>query len=228
MTTCARPQRPKAGIGAFFGSFQASVANGSWRTYRGCVRTRRLAVVGFAAVAAAAAWYLHTRPAATVDVTPKQPEPLGLAVGTFRGVHLGERTQAVVRTLGRPQHYGELPEPTDAPADDQIPGGPADLVSLDYPDVAVGARNGVVIWLVTTSPSAQLRHGVNVGDSLAVAERRLPRLRCSSHDAAGPDGDESGPPICQYRLSSGVNLALIGDPIRTIVIHGVRSARAAS
>ena len=54
------------------------------------------------------------------------------------------------------------------------------------------------------------------------------RLRCSSHDAAGPDGDEFGPPICQYLLSSGVNLALIGDPIRTIVIHGVRSARAAS
>jgi hypothetical protein len=84
-----------------------------------------------------------------------------------------------------------------------------------------------VIWIVTTSASAELRHGVNVGDSLAIAERRFPRLRCSAHDAAGPDGDEFGPPICQYRLSSGVNLALIGDPIRTIVIHGVRAATAA-
>lgn len=172
-----------------------------------------------AVIVAAVVVVVHERDSSPVDISPAHPEAIRLKDGSFRGVHLGERTRGVVRTLGRPVRGGEFPTPTDASPDEQLPSGPGDTISLDYRDLAIAMRGGRAVWIVTTSPDAQLRRGVNVGDSLSIAERRLPRLRCSPHDSSNDEGGY-GPPICQYRVHPGVNLEIIGDPITTIAIHG--------
>ena len=162
---------------------------------------------------------VHEWPAAPVDLTPVHPEAIRLSDGSFRGVHLGEGTKDILRTLGRPVRWGAFPSPTGPSGDEELPSGPGDTISLDYRDFAVAMRKGKAVWMVTISPHAQLRRGVNVGDSLSIAERRLPRLRCSPHDSSNDDGGY-GPPICQYRVHPGVNLEIIGDPITTIAVHG--------
>jgi len=164
---------------------------------------------------------VHEWPAGPVDVTPVHPEAIRLSDGSFRGVHLGEGTKDILRTLGRPVRWGELPSPTGASGDEELPSGPGDTISLDYRDFAVAVRKGKAVWMVTISPNAQLRRGVNVGDSLSIAEHRLPRLRCSAHDSSNDEGGY-GPPICQYRVHPGVNLEIIGDPITTIAVHGTQ------
>jgi hypothetical protein len=178
------------------------------------------------AAVVAAVVVVHERGSSPVDVTPVHPEPIRLKDGSFRGVHLGERTKDVVRMLGRPVRWGGIPDPTGASEDEGVPSGPGDAISLDYRDLAIAMRVGRAVWIVTTSPDAQLRRGVNVGDSLAIAERRLPRLRCSPHDSSNDEGGY-GPPICQYRVHPGVNLEIIGDPITTIAVHGTRPRSAA-
>ena len=162
---------------------------------------------------------VHEWSAGPVDLTPVHPEAIRLSDGSFRGVHLGEGTKDILRTLGRPVRWGAFPSPTAASGDEELPTGPGDTISLDYRDFAVAMRKGKAVWMVTISPHAQLRRGVNVGDSLSIAERRLPRLRCSPHDSSNDEGGY-GPPICQYRVRPGVNLEIIGDPITTIAVHG--------
>jgi hypothetical protein len=161
-------------------------------------------------------------PAAIVSVTPRHPELVDLrGAGAFRGVHLGELTVGVVRTLGAPTGYATSASTTQPSAGAELPGGPADAVSLSYTDLAVYTRDDRVVWIVVTSPDAQTRRGIGVGDSLAVARRAYPLLRCDPHDSSTDEGP-TGPPICRERVRQGLNIELIGDPIDTMVVHGTQ------
>jgi len=175
-----------------------------------------------AVVAGCVLWYWHSRPAPVVDVTPRHPEVVDLRVGSFRGVHIGETTTRVARTLGQPDRWGDFPAPTHASDDAIPPSGPGEAISLDYADLAVDTKNGRVVWIVTTSPRAQTDRGVGVGDSLAIARRAYPHLTCAAHDS-GSD-EPWGPPFCYAHMHAGVNLELIGDPILTVIVHGTRPA----
>src|SRR5690349_25080476 len=94
--------------------------------------------VGLAAVAiVVVVVVVHEWPAGPVDVTPVHPEAIRLSDGSFRGVHLGEGTKDILRTLGRPVRWGEFPSPTGASGDEELPSGPGDTISLDYRDFAV-------------------------------------------------------------------------------------------
>jgi hypothetical protein len=84
---------------------------------------RCLAVAGLI-IGISVFWYRNTRPTPIVSVTPQHPELVGLGVGSFRGIHLGQGTRAVVRTLGRPVKWGDFPTPTQASEDAIPPSGP--------------------------------------------------------------------------------------------------------
>lgn len=184
-------------------------------------RPGRLAVAGLIIIIGVGVlWYRDTRHTSIVSVAPEHPELVGLRVGSFRGVRLGEDTRAVVRTLGKPVKWGDFPTPTDASEDAIPPSGPGEAISLDYSDTAIDTAAGRVVWIVTISPRAQTSRGVGVGDSLAIARRAYPHLTCAPHDA-GVD-EAFGPPFCYAQMRPGVNIELIGDPILTIVVHGRR------
>jgi hypothetical protein len=185
---------------------------------------RWLLAVAVVAVVAFAVW--HDRhghgPAAIVSVTPHHPEWVDLrGVGAFRGVHLGELTAGVVRTLGQPMGYGTSASTTQPPVGAELPGGPAGAVTLSYPNLGVYARHDRVVWIVVTAPGAQTRRGIGVGDSLALARRAYPLLRCDQHDSSTDEGP-IGPPICRERVREGLNIELIDDPIDTMVVHGTQ------
>jgi hypothetical protein len=182
-----------------------------------------LAAIAIAVVAVAVWDDRHgPDPAALVNVTPRHPELVDLrAAGAFRDVHLGEFTAGVVRTLGPPTGYGTSASTTQPPAGAELPGGPAGAVSLGYTDLGVYTRDDRVVWIVVTSPDAQTRRGIGVGDSLALARRAYPLLRCDQHDSSTDEGP-TGPPICRERVRQGLNIELIDDPIDTIVIHGTQ------
>jgi hypothetical protein len=164
------------------------------------IARRLLAAIAVAVVAFAVSDDEHgPGPAAVVNVTPKAPELVDFRVGAFRGVRLGESRARVLAALGPPSIH--------APSDAELPSGPADAISLDYSDMTVYTREDRVVWIVVTSPNAQTRFGVGIGDSLAVARLGQP---------------PPGVPICLERLRPGVNIELIGDPIVAIVVHGTR------
>jgi hypothetical protein len=183
-------------------------------------RLRWLVVAGLIIIGVGVFWYRDTRHTSIVSVAPEHPELVGLRVGSFRGVHLGEDTRAVVRTLGKPVKWGDFPTPTDASEGATPPSGPGEAISLDYADIAIDTKAGRVVWIVTISPRAQTSRGVGVGDSLALARRAYPHLTCASHDS-GVD-EAFGPPFCYAHMRPGVNIELIGDPILAIVVHGTR------
>jgi hypothetical protein len=161
-------------------------------------------------------------PAAIVSVTPHHPELVDLrGAGAFRRVHLGEPTAGVVRSLGQPLGYGTSASPTLPPAAAELPGGPADAVSLSYTDLEVYTRHDRVVWIVVTAPDAQTLRGIGVGDSLALARRAYPLLRCDQHDSSTDEGP-IGPPICRERVRQGLNIELIDDPIETMVVRGTQ------
>jgi hypothetical protein len=150
-------------------------------------------------------------------VRPRRPELVSFRVGSFRGVHLGEGTAAVVRTLGEPGRRGSFPSPITGPPDAGLPGGPGETINLDYSDVAVSTRSGLVVWIVITAPDAQTYLGAGIGDSLVVWRRALPRLHCSE-----PSDPPSGSPACFEHLRPGVNVEIVGDPVTVIAVHGTR------
>jgi hypothetical protein len=185
---------------------------------------RWLLAVVVVAVVAFAVWddrHGHG-PAAIVSLTPHHPELVDLrGAGAFRGVHLGELTAGVVRTLGQPMGYGTSASTTQPPVGAELPSGPAGAVSLSYTDLGVYTRDDRVVWIIVTSPDAQTRRGIGVGNSLALARRAYPLLRCDQHDSSTDEGP-TGPPICRERIRQGLNIELIDDPVVTIVLHGTQ------
>ena len=170
-------------------------------------------------VSAAALWYRHARSAPIVDVTPRHPQLVDIHAGTYRGVILGAPLAEAIRVLGPPPKQSDYPYPIGAPPDAIAPSGPGSATSLDYQGLAVVIVAGRVRWIDITSPDAQTALGVGVGDSLAIARRAYPHLRCYAHDSSTDEGG-IGPPFCDIRFGHGVNLELIGDPILAVIMRG--------
>jgi len=143
----------------------------------------------------------------TIRLSPGHPVAIDLARGRYRGVGLDSDRPTIEAVLGRGEpRQNSNSEPLDAGTSpysgpNSLPGYVGDQTERYRGASLHLARSGRVDYVEITDRHARTAAGIGPGDSLSVAAKAYPALRCGEF----PRGAEEPPipyPSCSARLGS--------------------------
>ncbi len=191
---------------------------------RGAEAERRAAYVGLGLLGLAVAitgWGIHLDHR-VIDRVPFRPLLIDERTGAYRGIVPGAPAGRAQQLFGEPVLGRRGPAPSPLDVDPVEVPGPSSRPNWEvwrYKRLVVFASGGRVRGYLTTDPSAQTALGAGVGDSLAVARRRHPSLRCYGV-TLGSDTVNPSYPACEGSLPGRGRIFFGGDPIGSIWVMG--------
>lgn len=156
-----------------------------------------------------------------VVVKRAHPLPIDEFSGRFRGVGIGDTPERVQAALGIAPRW-RVTDDTHPVGDDSstILGGPSfgqapgekldDDGFLRYRGVSLATNNGRVRSLEITTPRAETKHGLGIGDSIQRVRRIYPQLSCVDGNA-GTDGSTLPYPYCTGEIAPDRYIFFTGD-----------------
>ena len=168
---------------------------------------------------------------AVVGCGSRSPAPTRIdeGLGTYRGVGIGDRPEAVVRVFGRKPLSG-TDEPVAPVQDDFVDIGGATVISaprackstvatLRYDHVSFLLCGDRVYGVIVAVDNARTRRGIAVGDDLDKVRRVYPSLSCGEAPyGEGAFGRQPSYPYCGGKLRAGRWIWFGRDPVRSITI----------
>jgi hypothetical protein len=145
--------------------------------------------------------------------------------GTFRGVSLGDRPNAVALARGRPDQDPGTRNATPTGASDetsrtfggmQPPSRRATLRIYNYRDATyLATREDGVYAILITAAGARTSRGVAIGDSLQDIRQRYSGFECGVKNA---DNEYVDVPYCGGRVGRARHIWFGGDPVASITL----------
>jgi hypothetical protein len=159
------------------------------------------------------------------DVSPAHPIMVDELRAAYERVRFGDPASRVRRLFGRPggDPGNSSPLGSDFYADGgpstwRPPGRQARDGALRYRGRAFLASDDRIYGFVITDRRAQTNKGVGIGDSLKIAKRLYPQMRC---DVVNEGTEYTAFPACRGRIAPNRYLGFGQDPIRTITLMSV-------